>query len=63
MKRMRFGTKADRFVSDAEPDEGPIGLAHAAESYSLSGSLVGNVWKLTFRNGAESGTLNLPLPA
>jgi hypothetical protein len=63
MKRMRFGTTADRFVSDAEPDEGPIGLAHPVESYSLSGSLVGNVWKLTFRNGDESGTLDLPLPA
>src|SRR2546430_8715983 len=63
MKRMRLGTMADRFVSDAEPDEGPIGLAHPVESYSLSGSLVGNVWKLTFRNGDESGTLNLPLPA
>ena len=23
----------------------------------------GNVWKLTFRNGDESGTLTLPLPA
>ena len=63
MKRMRLGTMADRFVSDAEPDEGPIGLAHPVESYSLSGSLVGNVWKLTFRNGDESGTLNLALPA
>ncbi len=63
MKRMRLGTMADRFVSDAEPDEGPIGLAHPVESYSLSGSLVGNVWKLTFRKGDESGTLNLPLPA
>ena len=63
MKRMRLGTMADRFVSDAEPDEGPIGLAHPVESYSLSGSLVGNVWKPTFRNGDESGTLDLPLPA
>jgi hypothetical protein len=29
----------------------------------LSGLVVGNVWKLTFRNGDESGTLGLPLPA
>lgn len=63
MKRMHFGTMAYLFVSDAEPDEGPMGLAQPAESYSLSGSLVGDVWKLTFRNGDESGTLNLPLPA
>jgi hypothetical protein len=26
MERMRLGTTADRFVSDAEPDEGPKGF-------------------------------------
>lgn len=61
MKRMRLGTTAYLFSSE-DPDEGQ-GLSHAADSYSLSGSLVGNMWKLTFRNGDESGTLNLPLPA
>jgi hypothetical protein len=61
MKRMRFDTTASLFLTEAE--ESGKGLAHLAERYSLSGSLVGNVWKLTFRNGDESGTLNLPLPA
>jgi len=61
MDRMRFGTTAYLFLTEAE--ESGKGLAHLAASYSLSGSLVGNMWKLTFRNGDESGTLNLQLPA
>jgi hypothetical protein len=63
MKRIRFGTTANLFTGEAEPDVAAKGLAHPVDTYSLSGSLVGNVWKLTFRNGDESGTLNLPLPA
>jgi len=63
LKRIRFGTKADLWTGEADADVGAQGLAHPAYSYSLSGSLVGNVWKLTFRNGDESGTLDLPLPA
>jgi hypothetical protein len=63
MKRMRFGTTAYLFTGEAEPADAAKGLDHPADTYSLSGSLVGNVWKLTFRNGDESGTLNLPLPA
>ena len=63
IKRILFGTKADRWTGEADAEVAAEGLAHPAYSYSLSGSLVGNVWKLTFRNGDESGTLNLPLPA
>lgn len=63
MKRIRFGTKAELWTGEAEPEVAAEGLAHPADSYSLTGSLVGNVWKLTFRNGDESGTLDLPLPA
>jgi len=63
IERMRFGTTAYLFTGEAEPDDAAKGLAQPADTYSLSGSLVGNVWKLTFRNGDESGTLNLPLPA
>ena len=32
-----------------------------AETYSLNGSLVGNAWRLEFRDGDKSGTLSLPL--
>jgi hypothetical protein len=63
IKRIRFGTKAELWTGEADPEVAAEGLAHAADSYSLTGSLVGNVWKLTFRNGDESGTLDLPLPA
>jgi hypothetical protein len=63
MKRIRFGTKADLWTGEAEAEDAAKGLTHPADTYSLSGSLVGNVWKLTFRNGDESGTLDLPLPS
>ena len=63
IRRIRFGTKAELWTGEADPEVAAEGLAHPADSYSLTGSLVGNVWKLTFRNGDESGTLNLPLPA
>ena len=63
MKRIRFGTKAELWTGEADAEVAAKGLAHPADSYSLTGSLVGNVWKLTFRNGDESGTLDLPLPA
>ena len=58
---MRLGTTACLFLTETE--ESGKGLAHLTGNYSVNGSLIGNVWKLTFRNGDESGTLNLPLPA
>jgi hypothetical protein len=61
MKRMSLGTTAYLFLTEAE--ESGKGLPHLTENYSVDGSLVGNVWKLTFRVGDESGTLTLPLPA
>ena len=63
MKRMRFGQTARLFLTEADVDLDAKGLAQSAEIYALTGSLVGNVWKLTFRNGNKSGTLTLPLPA
>jgi hypothetical protein len=62
MKRIRFDTKADLRTDEADAEVAAKGLTHPVDTYSLSGSLVGNVWKLTFRNGEESGTLDLPLP-
>lgn len=63
LKQMRFRGTANLFLTAAGMEEDAKGLAHQADSYSLEGSLVGNVWKLTFRDGNKSGTLNLPLPA
>lgn len=62
MKRIRFGTKADLWTGEADPETAAEGVAHPADSYSLTGSLADNVWKLAFRSGNESGTLDLPLP-
>jgi hypothetical protein len=62
MKTMRFGGTARLYLTEAGPEEGGKGLAGAAESYALDGSLVGGAWKLTFRDAGKSGTLSLPLP-
>jgi hypothetical protein len=63
MEQMRFGTTAHLFTGEAEPDDATKGLAHPTDNYSLTGSLVDKVWKLTFHNGDESGTLSLRVPA
>src|SRR5205823_7671594 len=49
MARMRFGTRAYLVTGAAEPDDATKGLAHPADTYSLSGSLGGNMWRLLFR--------------
>ena len=63
MRQIRFGGTAQLFLTEADMEESAKGLAHQAESYSLAGSLAGRVWRLTFRDGDKSGTLDLPLPA
>ena len=63
MKEMRFGGTAQLYLTEADMEEAIKGLAHRAERYAVSGSLVGGAWKLTFRDGDKSGTLSLPLPA
>lgn len=62
IEQMRFGATAHLFTGEAEPDDATKGLAHPADSYSVTGALVGKIWKLTFRNGEESGTLDLRMP-
>ena len=62
MKEMRFGGTAQLYLTEADMEEDTKGLAHRAERYAVSGSLVGGAWKLTFRDGNKSGTLSLPLP-
>ena len=63
MKRMRFGGTAHLFLTEADLEEDAKGLGSLSEDYSLNGSLLGNVWKLVFRDGNKSGSLQLPLPA
>lgn len=62
MQQVRFGGTAHLYLTEADLKESAKGLEHRAESYSLSGALVGNAWKLEFREGNKSGTLSLPLP-
>jgi hypothetical protein len=63
LQQVRFGGLAHLFLTEADMEETARGLAHPAESYALIGSLVGNAWKLSFRDGDKYGTLSLPLPA
>lgn len=60
---IRFGGKANLYLTEMDMEESARGLAHAAESYAVSGLLVGGAWRLTFRDGNKTGTLSLPLPA
>ena len=63
LKRMRFMKTAFLYLSEAGIEEDGMGIDQAKESYSIQGSFVGNVWRLTFRSGANTGTLDLPLPS
>jgi hypothetical protein len=63
MGGMRFGGAAHLYSTEAGPEESARGLDGAAETYAVSGSLVGRAWRLTFRDGNKTGTLSLPLPA
>lgn len=62
MRRVRFGGTAHLYVGPAGLEAHAQGLANPTESYAVSGSLAGNVWRLGFRHGNSSGTLSLPLP-
>ena len=63
LKRMRFMKTALLYLSEAGIEEDATGIDQPKESYSIQGSFVGNVWRLTFRSGANTGTLDLPLPS
>lgn len=62
LKLMRFARTATLFSTEAGMDEDALGIDRPKPSYSLQGSFVGNVWRLMFRSGANTGTLELPLP-
>ncbi len=62
MGQVRFGGTASLYLTEADMEESAKGLAHRAESYLLGGSLVGKVWRLSFREGKQVGTLDLVLP-
>ena len=63
VQQIRFGQTANLYTTEADAEETAKGVSHVAEKYALVGSLVGGVWRLTFRDGNKTGTLSLPLPA
>ena len=63
LREMRFDGTAYLFLTEADMEESARGISAPAEKYTLKGSLVGGAWRLTFRDGNQSGTLTLPLPA
>lgn len=62
LQQVRFGRTANLYLTEADLEDTAKGLSHRAERYALDGSLVGNVWRLVFRDGKQTGTLSLPLP-
>lgn len=61
LKRIRFAT-ANLYVT-AAGEEVIEGISPISETYSLVGSLAGNLWKFDIRDqAAKSGTLNLSKP-
>ena len=63
MEQLRFGGDANLFTGEADVEDVVKGLAHPAEKYAVSGSLVARTWKLSFRDGDNLGALNLLFPA
>ncbi len=62
LRRVRFARVASLYLNEAGYDENAIGVDQPKETYSVSATWSGNVWKFTFRSGANVGTLELPLP-
>lgn len=63
LKRMRFMKTAFLYLTEAGIEEDGTGIDQPKPSYSIQGAFVSNVWRLTFRSGANNGTLDLPLPS
>jgi nitrogen fixation protein len=62
MKQIRIGNRALLYLTEADLEEDAFGITNPKEQYVVSGSLVSNAWRLTFRDGSKSGVLSLPLP-
>ena len=62
LKRLRVARTASLYETAAGLEEDALGIAQPKSSYSIQSAFVGNVLRFTFRSGASSGTLDLPLP-
>lgn len=62
LKRLRFARTALLYATEAGIEEDSVGIDQPKQNYVLQGAFAGNVWRLTFRSGANTGALELPLP-
>ena len=58
---MKFGPAASRYETAASESDDFL-APQSPSGYTLLGALSGHTWKLTFRDGNRTGTLNLPMP-
>jgi len=63
LKRMRFARNASLYLTEAGLEEDSKGIDHPNRNYSVSGSFISNMLKLTLRAGTNAGVLELLLPA
>ena len=62
IKEMRFGDSAILFTSEADIEDMATGIINPKDNYKFNGSLAGRVWKLTFRDGPNVGSLSFSMP-
>lgn len=62
LKLLRFARTAYLYSTEAGIEEDSQGIDRPKPSYTLQGAFVGDVLRLTFRSGTNTGTLELPLP-
>lgn len=63
LQRIRVARTAYLYETEAGLEEDALGIERPKTSYTVQGAFVGNVWRLTFRSGTTTGTLELPLPS
>ena len=62
LKRMRFARNAFLYLTEAGLEEDSKGIEQPSRNYSVSGSFVSNMLKLSLRTGMNAGVLELLLP-
>jgi len=62
MKQLRVGNRAFLFLTEADLEEDAFGITDPKEQYLVTGLVVGNAWRFTFRDGRKTGVLSLALP-
>jgi len=63
LDRITFSNNAHLYTTVAGFEEDARGIRNPSENYVLASAFQGSVWRLTFRDGKNVGTLILPRPA